>query len=307
MKKWKFAAWVMAVTLTLAPAAAAYADDTTTTPAPTDSTTTPAPTDSTTTPDSDSSTVCTQTPSDEDSDDADDADDTDDAEDTGDVEPGDDTDKTPDSPSTPAPQAFDRSGYQQTLAQYVAKGRGNDHKDNGKKDEHKPQTEHKGDDTASNTNSDTPSCYQHDNGKHKGWSNKIQNMLKRLDELKQAADSLQKQLDRLKEWARTNGSATDGDALKQILDALGAKDEAGEADTDDLIVLAETKDQLNDTAGSVQTLEKALTTNYTDDNVYKLLSSKLVKSGQKGIKVYVKGKKPQFDVQPIVVEGRTLV
>ena len=310
MKKSKLTAWAMAITLILAPGAAAYADDTgTTTPPPasdsgtitpppapdsgdTGTITPPPASDSGTVtppppPDSgdggtvppppppdngDGGAVCTQIP------------------DTGDN--GGTTTQPPASPSTPAPKMSDRNGFQDFF-----KGR-NGHGNEEKNGDHNRRDDQQG---------GPITCTKQDNGQHRGWTKKIENMLKLLNQMKREAESLQKHMERLKEWAKTNGSANDLDALKQILEALDAKDQAGEADNNDLMVLAETQDQLNDTAGSVQTLERALTTNYNDDNVYKLLSAKLVKSGQKGIKVYVQGKKPKFDVQPIVVQGRTMV
>ncbi|MCX7569502.1 stalk domain-containing protein [Tumebacillus sp. DT12] len=146
-----------------------------------------------------------------------------------------------------------------------------------------------------------------DKGKHKGWSNKIMNMLKHLEELQDEMEDLQAQLDRLMYWAKTQGSASDVEALNAILEALGAKDEVGEATPEDLIVLAETQDRLNNTDGAVATLEKALVADYTNDKVYAELSKKLAKKGDKSIKVYVKGTKPAFDVKPTIVNNRTVV
>ncbi|XEC92986.1 copper amine oxidase N-terminal domain-containing protein [Paenibacillus tarimensis] len=47
--------------------------------------------------------------------------------------------------------------------------------------------------------------------------------------------------------------------------------------------------------------------NISDINQYKKLSKLQEKLGKKGIKAYVNGKEPQFDVPPVMVKGRTLV
>ncbi|TCP57800.1 copper amine oxidase-like protein [Tumebacillus sp. BK434] len=283
MKKSAFLALLMAVALTTAPAAALATDGTTTPPtAPAeDETTTPPPT------------ACD--PQDDDDQDEDDTeDDTDTGEDDGSTDDG----ATDD--GTTVPQASKSSPGKSGSAP----GKGNADK-NGKGQSGKDS---KGSVKNGGTKDDdaTSACGSIE-GKKKGWSNKIKNILKHLEAGKKVGN-LQQKLAELTLWAKSeNGSQSDRDALLAILEALQAKEEVGEAAPDDLIILAETQDRLQDTAAAVSTLERALLLDYNHQEVYTELAKKLAKKGDKGVKVYVKGAKPSFDVKPVVQNGRTLV
>ncbi|PWK16219.1 copper amine oxidase N-terminal domain-containing protein [Tumebacillus permanentifrigoris] len=287
MSKWKWAALFTAIALVTAPVSTALAD-TTPVPAPAP---TPAPTpgDMPPPPPPEDGGMCT--------------DDGDDEDDNGNIPPAPEPAPTPVPEPTPAPGG-DTGGTTGQPSVGFEKDHGKDHgkdKDQDKHGDGKDKDHHGNPGNVSN-----PPC--HDNGHHKGWTNKINNMVKRLEELKKQLNSLEKKLEQLKAWAKQNGSSSDQDALKQIEEALKALDSAGEAQADDLVVLADTQDQLQNPDGAIRSLEKALTLDYKNADTYTRLSKQHQKKGDtKDVKVYVTGKKPAFDVQPVILEGRTLV
>ncbi|MFD0958062.1 copper amine oxidase N-terminal domain-containing protein [Paenibacillus chungangensis] len=77
-----------------------------------------------------------------------------------------------------------------------------------------------------------------------------------------------------------------------------------EEDLDELVDTLEEDGQL-DAAAEAQA--EIILDNLKDIKQYNKLSKLQEKMGKKGIKTYVNGKQPEFDVPPIIVEGRTLV
>lgn len=80
-------------------------------------------------------------------------------------------------------------------------------------------------------------------------------------------------------------------------------------DDDDLLeALAEIHEKKGDLDEAVDALEKALAVaEERQTEVYGKLKDVFKKLGDKGLKIYVEGKKPTFDVEPQVIDGRTMV
>lgn len=90
-------------------------------------------------------------------------------------------------------------------------------------------------------------------------------------------------------------------ALLQASPAINEDDDLLEALAD----IHEKKGKLDE---AVQALEKALAVTEEQQNeVYDKLKHVFQKLGDNSLKIYVEGKKPLFDVEPQVIEGRTLV
>ncbi|SMB96664.1 Tetratricopeptide repeat-containing protein [Thermanaeromonas toyohensis ToBE] len=67
------------------------------------------------------------------------------------------------------------------------------------------------------------------------------------------------------------------------------------------------KEELGKVGEAAKDLEKAIAEQPKERDFYKKVGELYSKAGKKGIKVFVKGKKLKFDVEPFVENGRTLV
>ncbi len=71
--------------------------------------------------------------------------------------------------------------------------------------------------------------------------------------------------------------------------------------------LAQLLEQEGDLEAAVEAQEEAVAVNPTDAESVKALAKLMHKNGNKGIKTFVNGKQPKFDVEPFKKDGRTLV
>ncbi|GAW94347.1 copper amine oxidase-like domain-containing protein [Calderihabitans maritimus] len=67
------------------------------------------------------------------------------------------------------------------------------------------------------------------------------------------------------------------------------------------------KEELGQVKEAAEEMEKAISAEPKDEDLYKKVGKLYKKAGKKGVKVFVKGKKPNFDAEPFIKEGRTLV
>ncbi|MEW6064600.1 Tetratricopeptide repeat-containing protein [Desulforamulus putei DSM 12395] len=67
------------------------------------------------------------------------------------------------------------------------------------------------------------------------------------------------------------------------------------------------KEELGKAGEASEEMEKAIAAEPGDEDLYKKAGELYKKAGKKGIKVFVKGKKTNFDAEPFVKEGRTMV
>ncbi|MDI6813915.1 MAG: stalk domain-containing protein [Desulfitobacteriaceae bacterium] len=106
--------------------------------------------------------------------------------------------------------------------------------------------------------------------------------------------------------------------LAQCLKAKGDR-EAALAELSKLIESPETvsgavyayrgilKEELGEVKEAAEDMEKAIAAEPKEDDLYMKVSELYKKAGKKGVKVFVKGRKPSFDAEPFVKEGRTMV
>lgn len=66
-------------------------------------------------------------------------------------------------------------------------------------------------------------------------------------------------------------------------------------------------DKVGELEKSIDVQKEAIKSDYKDINAYKKLGEKLDKEGHKDIKVFTSGEQVNFDVQPTIKEGRTIV
>lgn len=94
------------------------------------------------------------------------------------------------------------------------------------------------------------------------------------------------------------------DALKLLQDFVAKnpqdKDEAEEK-------LGELLEEMGDLQGAKKALEESVQLNPASKKTYEKLGRILEKQGEKGLKVFVGGKRPDFDVLPQIIDGRTMV
>ncbi|ADG05018.1 copper amine oxidase domain protein [Kyrpidia tusciae DSM 2912] len=122
-----------------------------------------------------------------------------------------------------------------------------------------------------------------------------------------SVDALRSAVDRLKEWSNQPGTKTDEEADRQAEAALSEAAASDQADPQILTALADIREKLNDAVGAIQALEQALQSQPADQTVLPKLRKLYDVVGKKDIQVFVDGKKPVFDVPPLVRDGRTLV
>jgi tetratricopeptide (TPR) repeat protein len=90
----------------------------------------------------------------------------------------------------------------------------------------------------------------------------------------------------------------------QLLQAMAER----EADDDDVYeMLGELLELQGELDEALENYEKAAALNPNDPNIFDQISKTYQKLNKEGVKVFVNGKKPTFDVQPQIKEGRTLV
>ncbi len=106
--------------------------------------------------------------------------------------------------------------------------------------------------------------------------------------------------------------------LAQCLKAKGDR-EAALAELSKLIESPETvpgavyayrailKEELGEVKEAAEDVEEAIAAEPKDDDLYKKVGELYKKAGKKGVKVFVKGRKPNFDAEPFVKEGRIMV
>lgn len=95
----------------------------------------------------------------------------------------------------------------------------------------------------------------------------------------------------------------------KVEEALALLDSLAEAGKDAKVlkVMAEVLAEKGNKKAAIQSLEEALELDSEDGSLYEQLRTLFKAAGDNGIKVYVKGKKPAFDVLPEIVRGRTMV
>lgn len=96
----------------------------------------------------------------------------------------------------------------------------------------------------------------------------------------------------------------DKEGALQLLQTM-AEREAGDDDVYE--VLGELLELQGELDKALENYEKAAALNPNDPNIFDRLSKTYQKLNKEGVKVFVNGKKPAFDVQPQIQEGRTLV
>lgn len=90
----------------------------------------------------------------------------------------------------------------------------------------------------------------------------------------------------------------------QLLQAMAER----EADDDDVYeMLGELLELQGELDEALENYEKAAALNPNDPNIFDQISKTYQNLNKEGVKVFVNGKKPTFDVQPQIKEGRTLV
>jgi tetratricopeptide (TPR) repeat protein len=67
------------------------------------------------------------------------------------------------------------------------------------------------------------------------------------------------------------------------------------------------KEELGKVEEAAEDIEEAITVEPKDEDLYKKIGELYEKAGEKGIKVFVKGRKPTFDAAPFIENGRTMV
>ena len=67
------------------------------------------------------------------------------------------------------------------------------------------------------------------------------------------------------------------------------------------------KEELGEIEEALEEMEKAIAAEPGDEDLYKKAGELYKKAGKEGVKVFVKGRKPNFDAEPFVKEGRTMV
>lgn len=122
-----------------------------------------------------------------------------------------------------------------------------------------------------------------------------------------SAEVLKKVHEKLMELKNRQGDQSDEETDREVESALSQAAAAGEADEEVLKALAEVRKKLNETAGAVQALEEALKQNPADQSVLPQLRELYDALGKKEIQVFVNGLRPNFDVPPVIENGRTLV
>ena len=96
----------------------------------------------------------------------------------------------------------------------------------------------------------------------------------------------------------------DKEGALQLLQTMAEK----EASDDDVYeMLGELLESQGELEEALEKYEKAAVLNPDDADIFKRLSKTYQKLNREGVKVFVNGKKPAFDVQPQIREGRTLV
>lgn len=149
---------------------------------------------------------------------------------------------------------------------------------------------------------------------------KNRNMLRK--EIKELEKSMKEQFKMLR-WALANRKAVSQQQellkdyeeamalLNARLEQLKVRLEEQVEAREELAALFREKATIHEEAGELDeardSLEEAVSVAPDDANAYNSLNDIFAKLKDKKIKVYVKGKKPQFDVPPVIKDGRTLV
>lgn len=94
------------------------------------------------------------------------------------------------------------------------------------------------------------------------------------------------------------------EALKLLQDLVAKNPKGMEEAREKIGELLEAKGDLD---GAEKALGESLQQNLRNKKVYEKLGRILEKKGEKGLKVFVDGKRPDFDVKPQIIDGRTMV
>lgn len=121
--------------------------------------------------------------------------------------------------------------------------------------------------------------------------------------------------DMIKAINHVTGSAIeinkDDNKLESYADAFRTKieDQKGKIQNlhNSLEQLSALYDKVGELEKSIDVQKEAIKSDYKDINAYKKLGEKLDKEGHKDIKVFTSGEQVNFDVQPTIKEGRTIV
>lgn len=95
----------------------------------------------------------------------------------------------------------------------------------------------------------------------------------------------------------------DKEGALQLLQTMAER----EADDDVYEMLGELLESQGKLEEALEKYEKAAVLNPDDPDIFKRLGKTYQKLNREGVKVFVNGKKPAFDVQPQIQDGRTLV
>ncbi|WP_018130266.1 copper amine oxidase N-terminal domain-containing protein [Effusibacillus pohliae] len=148
-------------------------------------------------------------------------------------------------------------------------------------------------------------------GKGKGIKRALESLLKALQDGNGQAsdDTLNAVIEKLIDKLKQDGLASsDDDAKNAVETQLDSEVNSGTATEDQVQVLVtlKLKDKKQDEAETA--VEAALAKNPKSDKLYDLLSKVFQDKGDtEQVKVYVQGKRPNFDVQPFIKDGRTLI
>lgn len=146
---------------------------------------------------------------------------------------------------------------------------------------------------------------------HKGIEKALKSLLKaRGDGNGEAGnEALDAVIEKLKAMLKEDGTvSTDEEAEQAVEEKLESDVQQGTATEQQLEILVTLKVKGNKVDEAKSDVEAALAKKPDSDKLYDLLSKIYKEKGDtQRVKVYVKGKKPEFDVEPYIRDGRTMI
>lgn len=122
-----------------------------------------------------------------------------------------------------------------------------------------------------------------------------------------AQDTVADVVGRLEQRAKDGGASTDEEVAIAAEQAVGEKVAADAATPREPRAVAALSERAGRLTSAIKALEKALEKSAEDRELYARLGALYRRKGDAGLKVYVRGKRPRFDVPPVIRDGRTLV
>lgn len=136
-------------------------------------------------------------------------------------------------------------------------------------------------------------------------SNKVEK-IENTKSLKTSKEEIIKEKTRLIEEYKNNKPALKAKAL-ELRQQLESKVETDKEKAELLETTADLLEEAGELDEAITTQEEAVQEDLTNVDRYKKLAKLMEKKGNKGIKAFVNGKHPVFDVPPVIKSGRTLV